>query len=438
MIYVSENVLTPEVIQAMHWHKKAIDSIMTTYGDTWESMCKRMPIVKAPDILKIILGRRKRSINATSDSMNSDNFFDDNNEEDAWNDEWDDEDDLDWNVETNVTDTAKTAQEEKMATAEQYSVSYYPEPYCEIVEDMEKACMEFSILELWASNGKYDATFDEAISSLTVDDILHKINNVNKSGIFLIERDFTKLLSQVERDEAGQIISAKATMVQWFGDENATDALLHPVKDRGEPISKRTFEFEGEMIAALLNTTGFPAGLEGHPNVRRSFGDIASATIFGDIKGLAIGYMLLMVYVQIMLGKFNCIEQRAALTMAGIFGVIMGIVMCYGICSALGLFFGPMHNVLPFLLLGIGIDDMFVIVQCWDVLESKYRARKRNTDRDEELIPLPERFGQTMSSAGGAITVTSFTDIVGESGLILFMRNQGLRLYNLNIMFSYS
>ena len=116
------------------------------------------------------------------------------------------------------------------------------------------------------------------------------------------------------------------------------------------------------MITALLNSTRFPTGLDGHPNVRRSFGDIASATIFGDIKGLAIGYMLLMVYVQIMLGKFNCIEQRAALTMAGIFGVIMGIIMCYGICSAIGLFFGPMHNVLPFLLLGIGIDDMFVYI----------------------------------------------------------------------------
>ncbi len=42
----------------------------------------------------------------------------------------------------------------------------------------------------------------------------------------------------------------------------------------------------------------------------------------------------------------------------------MGIIVAYGLCSAIGLFFGPLHNVLPFLLLGIGIDDMFVIVQC--------------------------------------------------------------------------
>ena len=32
------------------------------------------------------------------------------------------------------------------------------------------------------------------------------------------------------------------------------------------------------------------------------------------------------------------------------------------------MFFGPLHNILPFLLLGIGIDDMFVIVQSLDSL----------------------------------------------------------------------
>ena len=92
----------------------------------------------------------------------------------------------------------------------------------------------------------------------------------------------------------------------------------------------------------------------------------------------------------------------------------MGVIMSYGICSAIGLPFGPMHNVLPFLMLGIGIDDMFVIVQCWDVLESKYRAKQIKKGADQVSLPLAERFGHTMSSAGGAITVTSLTDIVGK------------------------
>ena len=116
---------------------------------------------------------------------------------------------------------------------------------------METACLEFSILELWANNGKYDTKFEKEINSLTQEDILYKINNVNVSGIFLIERNFTKLLSGIVRNKAGEIISAKSTLIQYFGDMNATEALLDPAKGRGEPIAKSTFEFEGEMIDAL-------------------------------------------------------------------------------------------------------------------------------------------------------------------------------------------
>jgi hypothetical protein len=40
--------------------------------------------------------------------------------------------------------------------------------------------------------------------------------------------------------------------------------------------------------------------------------------------------------------------------------------------AGVGLFFGPLHNILPFLLLGIGIDDMFVIVQ-GSILQTPFR-----------------------------------------------------------------
>ena len=50
---------------------------------------------------------------------------------------------------------------------------------------------------------------------------------------------------------------------------------------------------------------------------------------------------------------------------------------------------------------GIGIDDMFVIVQCW------YNLRE-----DETLgRPLHEKIGLTLQQAGVAITVTSMTDV---------------------------
>ena len=111
----------------------------------------------------------------------------------------------------------------------------------------------------------------------------------------------------------------------------------------------------------------------------------------------------MFVYATLMLGKFNCVHQRSGLAVAGFMGVIMGIVVSYGICSAFGVFFGPMHSVLPFLLLGIGLDDMFVIAQSWDSLEIE---RKKKVDNNEVLPSLPERMREALSHAGVAITIT--------------------------------
>ena len=386
MIYMSENVLTPEVIQAMYRHKKAISSIKTKYNDTWEGymendvhthgICRRIPIVKAPEIYQILnLGRRRRS-------PNEDNSFYEFGEEDydAFSDNGDEH----------------AARKSIMELGEELSVDYYPQPYCRIVKDMEKACLEFSILELWARDGKYGKDTDDAIENLTVEDIIHKINHRNMSGVFLVERNFTELLSGVQRDSNGQIISAKATITSWFGRMNTTEAKANPVNGREVPITKENFEFEDEMLKVLLNQTGHPKGLKSYPQVERSITDVSTDAIFNDVIVLGIGYDIMVVYVQLMLGRFNCVEQRILLSVAGVFSVIMGLVMSHGICSALGLIFTPLHQVLPFLLLGIGIDDMFIIVQCYDVLESKDKA-KSDRQQNEDPLSLPERFGRAMS-----------------------------------------
>ena len=55
--------------------------------------------------------------------------------------------------------------------------------------------------------------------------------------------------------------------------------------------------------------------------------------------------------------------------LTGLFSVLMALVTSYGICSILGFFISPLHNFIPFLLLGLGVDDMFVIVQAFKQLE---------------------------------------------------------------------
>ena len=97
---------------------------------------------------------------------------------------------------------------------------------------------------------------------------------------------------------------------------------------------------------------------------------------------MPIGFLIVFVYVTLMLGRLNCVQQRSMLALAGLASIGMTVGFTYGICSAVGLFYGPMHNIIPFLLLGIGIDDMFVIMQCYDNLTpaERWECKKVNPD----------------------------------------------------------
>ena len=109
----------------------------------------------------------------------------------------------------------------------------------------------------------------------------------------------------------------------------------------------------------------------------------------------------------------------------GLLSVVLSVISTYGICSAFGLVFSPMHSIIPFLMLGkmlnvplnlryqfhdyffelgIGIDDMFVIVQCLSNIEEN--------DPTFNERPIEILIGETMKHAGVAITITSITDLV--------------------------
>ena len=79
---------------------------------------------------------------------------------------------------------------------------------------------------------------------------------------------------------------------------------------------------------------------------------------------------------------------------------MMAYAVACGICSLLGIPYGPVHTALPFLLLGIGVDDMFVILACW-----------KNLNLGNRKVSLPEKMGWTLQHAGVSITVTTVTDI---------------------------
>jgi len=413
VIFKAENVLSPEVIQEMYNLTKRMREV-THNNQTWEDVCFRVPVVTKPkcfdpsqlSYLSLFGKRKKRSIE-------DDNWFDEDFDlEDTFNGtDIEDEDeckdfklpDLSVGQIASLLPLAKRIEDEGFTPelADEVSLKFYPEPYCSLVDHTPTVCYEESLLELWANEGDFDEESENSIFNLTEEDIIETINTRNMSGIFLREKNFRNVLGDITYNETGHIIGAKVTTLTWVGKVNLTALKQFGSVQRGDIIDKYTYDYEGEMIEVATNRNNLGQGVEIFVNIHRMLFESMEGQVFKDIGMLVLGYLIVFVYVLLMLGKCDCVEQKLFLSIGGILGVAMGIIVSYGLCSAFGFFYSAAHTVMPFLLLGIGIDDMFVIVQCSNTLSEKEKAKS-----------VEDRIGATMAHAGVAITITSVTNFI--------------------------
>ena len=285
------------------------------------------------------------------------------------------------------------------------SVDLYPGDYCNIIKDLtEEKCMENSLLELW-SEDNYGEKTDEILETLTVQDIINAVNTESYSKVLGFDQDFHKYLGGVTKNETGHIVAAKATFIRFFGKVNVS-AIGSEMSSssKGSPVDQFSLRWETSLIETLTSPSfGNVSSYQLFPNVAKSFSDLSAEEIEGDAFIFGCGTAIMFVYVQLMLGKFNFVELRPGLSSVGICCCFLGVVTSYGICSGLGLVFSPMHAIIPFLFLGIGIDDMFVIIQCHSNI---VRTEAAKTMSHLEIMSL------TLKNAGVAITITSVTNII--------------------------
>ncbi|XP_048761748.2 protein patched homolog 1-like isoform X1 [Ostrea edulis] len=240
-------------------------------------------------------------------------------------------------------------------------------------------CRVSSILEIWSYN-------KSTIAHLTYDGILRDINSIKYSPMYHNRLDVTTMLGKVLFDTDGNIIAAEVA------------SILFLLKDE-EEMRPAAMKWETEVIQLVQK--GHPHLKETYIYATRSFDDEGYGAVNEDINLLSVGICIVLIFVIITLGRFNLVEHKLLLSLAGLLSVGMSIGFAYGLATTFGVIYGPVHAIMPFLLLGIGVDDMFVIVEAWKNLTPK-----------EQQLPLPKQVAMTMKHAGVSVTVTSVTDIV--------------------------
>lgn len=78
----------------------------------------------------------------------------------------------------------------------------------------------------------------------------------------------------------------------------------------------------------------------------------------------SIGMVLL--YTVVMIGSCSPIHLRIGVGFFGLLCAGTAYVFGYSVCGTFGMNTAGIHNLMPFLLIGIGVDDMFVMCNALD------------------------------------------------------------------------
>ena len=116
--------------------------------------------------------------------------------------------------------------------------------------------------------------------------------------------------------------------------------------------------------------------------------------------------MIAFIFLGATLGRIKCgNKSRWKMAFAGLATVALSTIAGFGASSGFGLFYGPVHSLLPFVLIGIGVDDAFVIVNACNRELDRPKGAESNRD-------VADRCARALARAGASITVTSLTDLV--------------------------
>lgn len=145
-----------------------------------------------------------------------------------------------------------------------------------------------------------------------------------------------------------------------------------------------------------------PIPFKSYPNARKSLDDEiykATAMKLKEILILSSGVFLLIVYSVLVNTSFSNIRlTRSIPAAAGVIAAGIGFIISNGVLYWCGLPHVATAEAVPFLVLGVGVDDLFVIINALSLTG--------------HLKSGQERFTVAMMDSGLAVTITTVTNVV--------------------------
>ncbi|XP_064827839.1 protein patched homolog 1 isoform X3 [Oncorhynchus masou masou] len=128
-------------------------------------------------------------------------------------------------------------------------------------------------------------------------------------------------------------------------------------------------------------------------DILKSFSDVS-------VIRVASGYLLMLAYACLTMLRWDCAKSQGAVGLAGVLLVALSVAAGLGLCSLLGISFNAATTqVLPFLALGVGVDDVFLLAHAFS-----------ETGQNKK-IPFEDRTGECLKRTGASVALTSISNV---------------------------
>ncbi|XP_066545227.1 patched domain-containing protein 3-like [Amia ocellicauda] len=239
--------------------------------------------------------------------------------------------------------------------------------YENICATVNKKCVSNAILDIVEINsGSVDQT-----------PIHFPMHSFENTSIFV-----GTTLGGVNTTSQGVVTSAKAIRLLYYLRENSTSSTLW-LQEFIEVFKNESTEMPYIKVAYFTSIS------------RQEEFEQNSKTI---IPLFAITYFLAISFSIVSCMRLDCVRNKVWVATVGVVSAGLSVLSSFGLLLYCGVPFAMTVANSPFLILGIGVDDMFIMISCWQ--------------QTQVHDPVEVRLADTYKEAAVSITITTLTDVL--------------------------
>jgi len=134
------------------------------------------------------------------------------------------------------------------------------------------------------------------------------------------------------------------------------------------------------------------------------------AAVGNDTLMIMVSIVLMSAYVSLFLSRHrDALHWRAIPAGGAVFSVLLATLTAFGVGSVLGVEYNDNCNLAIFVILGVGVDDAFVIVRALDDIPTPVASSGAKQTTHERIS---ERVGAALGACGSAILLSSTTNAI--------------------------